>query len=535
MRATQKLVEKEVSALPPFDPDLIAEKLVEFAELISGIGYYNYQKPAMKKIFYDLLTDGGNMLTILFSRQSGKTEAIAGVIATSLVMFPALGEIYPELAKFKRGFYVGTFAPLRDLVSTMLSRVSLRISTEMFSDITAGMSIDIERRNPLTLSNGSILKGHTLNSKLESFTYHLAVIDEAQDAPDDKIKNGILPMLSATNGTTVMIGTCALHKSFFYSTILENQKEAPELHYEANWKRAAEENPYYKKFVTKMRKKLGADSIAFLINYELVWLFEEGQLISELALESMYNTSLRMILTLSKPEIEAFLETLGDYEISVGIDAGKKRDSTVVTVIARSRQRNEYIILGWLELLGDNYNSQLAQIIEFLRLIEDRIACIVVDSTGVGEALKDMITEAYRDKPLIVIPFTFGRSTKSDGYRNFISVLHDRTLVIPAHFSVRKTKVFRRFKEQMLDVQKEWSGAFLDVKHPNKDSGHDDFPDSCMLAIWGFRDMEVVTWEATDGEELSGYVRNSVRRRRRETYVGEVDAIGRPIRRKGTS
>ncbi len=523
-------------SLPAFNPSKLADICVDFAGQISEIGYYSYQKTLMRAIFYDLLTDGGNSITALFARQSGKTEAVSGVISVGISLFPALASIYPEMDKFSRGFFVGTFAPLNDLVSTMLTRVSLRVSTDMFEAVTMDMNLSIEKRNPLLLSNGSIFKGHTLNTKLESFTYHLIIIDEAQDGNDDKIKLGIIPMMTATNGTIVLIGTCSERKSFFYERIKYNKKSSPEHYFEVQWETAAAENKYYKKFIERQLANgtLREDSPDFRMNYKLEWLFEDGQLVTEEDLTMMFSPKLRLSSSLAEAKEQGIIT---DQTILVaGVDVAKKLDSTVVTVLAYDKLTSKKTILNWFELRGDSYDSQASQIFDFLTLYYPGLEYLVIDATGVGEYMKDTMVSKFSDTNVMVEGFVFSRPSKSEGYRHLISVMRNKELAIPASFGVRKTRVFRNFKAQMLDVQKDMQGAFIVVAHPEVSGAHDDYPDSLMLACYAAKRMGDVLNISPEPEGYKDMVgrRRGVRGRagvNAGRYYGEHDVAGRPIKR----
>src|SRR4051812_8188229 len=70
-----------------FVNDLI-DKLVQVQEVISGVKLYGYQEPFSRRIYDSLITNDGDTLTALFSRQSGKTETVADTIITAMIMLP---------------------------------------------------------------------------------------------------------------------------------------------------------------------------------------------------------------------------------------------------------------------------------------------------------------------------------------------------------------------------------------------------------------------------------------------------------------
>ena len=55
-------------------------------------------------MFESLIINDGATLTLLMRRQTGKTETVANVIATCMIMLPILAKVFPELLdKFAEG------------------------------------------------------------------------------------------------------------------------------------------------------------------------------------------------------------------------------------------------------------------------------------------------------------------------------------------------------------------------------------------------------------------------------------------------
>ena len=64
-------------------------------------------------------------------------------------------------------------------------------------------------RKVLRLSSGSYCRRQTANprAKIEGASYHIIIMDEAQDADDTVVRKSIHPMLAFYAGTIVKIGT----------------------------------------------------------------------------------------------------------------------------------------------------------------------------------------------------------------------------------------------------------------------------------------------------------------------------------------
>lgn len=202
-----------------FDAHFITGKIMDFGKVLTGIPLYSYQEEIAYRIIYSVITFEGSVLTVLLSRQSGKSETMAFVIDTLTVLLPALAKIIPDLEQFSNGFRVGLFAPQSDQVVTTYSRAMTRLTSAnaemVLSDPDLLVSLESEVR--LNLSNGSFLAGQVASkqSKIESKTYDLIIIEEAQDTDDFLVTKSIEPMLSATGGTLVKVGTTGITKNHF--------------------------------------------------------------------------------------------------------------------------------------------------------------------------------------------------------------------------------------------------------------------------------------------------------------------------------
>lgn len=184
-----------------FDAHDITSKILDFGKVLTGVDLYPYQMEAAYAIIYSVITFSGDVKTMLFSRQSGKSETIAFVIDTLCVLLPALAQIIPDLEQFKNGFRVGLFAPQSDQVTTTYSRSMTRLNSANAEMVLSDPDINVELTSSvrLELTNGSYLAGQVASkqSKIESKTYDLVIVEEAQDVDDLIVSKSIEPMVSA--------------------------------------------------------------------------------------------------------------------------------------------------------------------------------------------------------------------------------------------------------------------------------------------------------------------------------------------------
>ena len=475
-----------------FDAHFITGKIMDFGKVLTGIPLYSYQEEIAYRIIYSVITFEGSVLTVLLSRQSGKSETMAFVIDTLTVLLPALAKIIPDLEQFSNGFRVGLFAPQSDQVVTTYSRAMTRLTSAnaemVLSDPDLLVSLESEVR--LNLSNGSFLAGQVASkqSKIESKTYNFIIIEEAQDTDDFLVTKSIEPMLTATGGTLVKVGTTGVTKNHFWYEIQANRNHDRKIpdkrlrnHFEYAYKEiiSARRHQFeidHKKFhlnyeadILRKKERWGEDSQAFKLAYALVWDLESGMLISD----KEFNTLLNRKLGFQEP-------STGDYVVA-GLDIGKAPAETVLTIAKVWYTDDPFEkpykqILAWVCLGGLDYEAQHHEILNYI--VEYNISTIFADYTGVGKPVVDRLVYACGEY-VNIEPYTFTAQSKSDMWYNFTSDIQTRRLIVPANRVVRSTSEFQKFEEQMKNCQKYFNGAYMVCE---KSEGYfDDMVDSCAL------------------------------------------------------
>ena len=496
----EKEVNKEASADSGYNSYKLAQVLLKIGEQMTGIKLYSYQKDPAFRIIYSMLDRDGAEITMLFARQSGKSEVITFSAVTLGVLLPVLAKIFPkELGHFSSGVKMGLLAPQGEQVETVYRRCMERLLSDpvkIFLDDPDVMDAPLSTVN-FKLKSGTFLTGQSAakQSKIESKTYHIVFMDESQDMDTEKVRRSIMPMLASTFGTAVRTGTPSRNKGDFYYTIQQNkrsdkklrtkkEKQTKKLHFQYNYKEVikAKEEQYkkdgrdfhtlYKRSVDRDIKSMGKKSEYFRLAYNIEWLLEVGMFISEEGLdEHVYNRR----ITLPKIDHD------NDF-IVAGLDIASARNDTVLTTgildfpAADFGERPVKTLEDWLVLSGNNYELQFQAIAR--HLLEKSVKVLYADYTGVGRALTDILAYHLGDH-LEIVPYTFTPSSKSDMWKALDEDIINRRLVIPAHDSVTKKKEFAMFEEQMTNLQKYWKGSLLVC---NKTQGFsDDFCDSLGL------------------------------------------------------
>lgn len=501
----EKEVQKKINKMS-FDPMKLTDVLVEIGQRMTGVTLYSYQIEPLYRIIYSLLVKDGAEITILYPRQSGKSEVIAVSTNIIAILFPVLSQIYPkELSHFKNGAFMGLFAPQGEQVDTVYQRCMNRLYSDPVRRFLEDPDIDDKPLSKVKfkLRSGSSLTGQSgaKQSRVESKTYHIIYLDEAQDLDTDKVRRSIMPMVASTFGTVVRTGTPGRYKGDFYYTIQNNKKHdtklrtkkdklTKKLHFEYTWKdvvKAKKEQAnidgldfhnLYELSVRRDMKSWGDKSEAFRMAYRVEWLLDVGMFITELDFDE-YLLDARM------PIFDPKNLKNTDF-IVAGLDIASAKNSTVLTWASVDNLAIEFgdrprkKLCGWEELSGTNYSVQFDVLINLL--LERRVRVLYCDYTGVGRALTDLLLH-YLGDVIEIVPYTFTPSSKSDMWKSLDEDIRNGLWKVPATKKARETKEFENFKEQMLNLQKDWRGSYMVCQKTN--GFMDDYCDSfglCNLA-----------------------------------------------------
>ena len=471
--------------------DQLVTKLVLFTEQFCNVELFPYQIPIAYRIIESIVLGDGEELTLIATRQSGKSEVLSNVLAAQMVILPKLAKVYPTwLSKFEKGFWVGVFAPTEDQADTVFGRIVSRLTSEHAMDFLLDPEIDDKATSGGTRGKGKIItmkrsgslcRMQTCNpkAKIESKTYHFVLIDEAQEADEFMITKSIKPMLAFNNGSIMLTGTASRTKSYFYKMIQYNKRRATqarrtlrECHFEYDHKVASKYNSNYGKFIAKEKLRIGEDSDEFQMSYCNRWMLEKGMFVTEERLERLYDPSM--------PLVKQWWRT----PVVVGIDVARSNDSTVVTVCWVDWDHPdpfgffEHRILNWLEINNEEWESQYFHIIDFLRNYD--VLRIGVDAQGVGGAVAERLKILLPE--IEVIPISSDSKAQNERWVHLTELIQREQLVIPGHSKARRTRSWKRFNQQMNDLEKVYRGPYMLAEAPNEKGAFDDYADSLAIA-----------------------------------------------------
>ena len=470
--------------------DTLVKKLILFVEEFCDVTLFPYQVPIAYRIIESIVLGDGEEITVVATRQSGKSEVLSNVLAGMMVILPKLAPIYPTwLSKFDKGFWVGVFAPVEEQAETVFGRIVSKLSSDHALNFLLDPEIDDKatsggtrgRGRIITLKHsGSICRMQTCNpkAKIESKTYHFVLIDEAQEADEFMINKSIKPMLAFNNGSICLTGTATRNKCYFYKAIQFNKRreisgrKIRRAHFEYDWRTAAKYNTNYEKFISKEKLRIGEDSDEFQMSYCNKRILEKGMFVTEERMERLYDTSMGLV--------KQWWRT----PVVVGIDVARANDSTVVTVLWVDWDHPdpfgfyEHRILNWLEINNEEWESQYFEIIDFIRNYD--CLRIGVDAQGVGGAVAERLQVLLPD--IEVLSISSDSKAQNERWVHLTELIQREQLIIPGHSKARRTRTWKRFNQQMADLEKVYKGPYLLAAAPNEKGAFDDYPDSLAIA-----------------------------------------------------
>lgn len=500
--------EEELDELSKEFVTKLIDKMMQFMDALVGHSLHPYQVPLARRIIESVIINDGEEITALAARQSGKSETIANTVATLMVLLPRLAKMYPDLlGKYADGIWIGMFAPVEGQVETLFGRTINRLTSERALEILGDPEIDdslgkvpgITRQIKLKKS-GSTLMMMTANprAKIESKSFHLIVIDECQGADDFMVSKSISPMLAYYSGTMVKTGTPSNTKNNFYRSIQFNKRRQTSRatrrnHFEWDWHDVAKVNKNYDKFIKKEMLRIGEDSDEFQMSYNCKWMLEKGMFVTSNVMDDLGDTSQEIVRSWHRTPVV------------VGIDPARKMDSTVVTVVWVDWDRPDefgyydHRVLNWLEIQGDDWEDQYFQIVNFLG--NYNVFLVGVDANGVGDAV------AQRLKLLLpraeVVSLTSSPTEQSRRWKHLKALIDRRLVGFPAHAKTRRLRTWKRFYQQMTDLETKFKGPNFMAAAPDEAHAHDDYADSLAIACCLTLDMTMPEVEQTSNPFFS--------------------------------
>ena len=327
---------------------------------------------------------------------------------------------------------------------------------------------------------GSFVSRQTAHprAKIEGRTYHIILIDECQDADEHVVNKSINPMGASTNATKVWIGTPTYTKGVFYRQIQINKRDEHQAGHQGQPLRgrlegSREVEPAVPQVRREEMLRIGEDSDEFRLSYRLHWLLDKGMFTTSDILDDLGDTSMEMVPAWHKSPVV------------VGIDPARKQDSTIVTVVWVDWDRPDpetgyytHRILAWLDLENEKWEAQYTRIVEFLSNYS--IFKVGVDEGGLGDVVIDRLRNLMPHIEFEAVGSS--RPEQSKRWKHLMQLFSRQAIGWPAHAKTRRTKTWKRFRQQFEDLELHWEGPHVVAAAPKEAGAHDDYPDSLAIA-----------------------------------------------------
>jgi len=403
-----------------------------FIEVVSGMTLDSYQ--------IKFLNDCWNSKRVIgiFSRQSGKT--------TMMSLFPIYKGTQTD------NYKILVIAPTDRQAGELLSRV--RGFCENSGLIKPFIKSNTQRE--IVFTNDSYIRamptgdfGHNIRGQ----TADLIILEESSYLKTSIVNQVIIPMIAATNGSIIQIGT-PFFKNHFYESSLSEYYKVHKYDY-TFCPRISEE------FIAEQKKNL--TSMEFSMEYMAEFIDETDCFFSSELVKSCVE------------EYELNQPVHNKSKYVAGVDfAGMGEDDAVITIV----ETNEYTKPGkiYVNNILEKKQTKQTETVGTLRVLDDRYNFdkLYCDKTGIGEGPVDFLKEVMFTR---IEGIRFTLQSKHDMYSNLKILMESGKLKFPNH---------KKLIMQLMDLRYELtSGGQMKLHHSER--GHDDFPDSLSLACLHYK------------------------------------------------
>ncbi|RPJ41097.1 MAG: hypothetical protein EHM21_13675, partial [Chloroflexi bacterium] len=399
-----------------------------------GITLRGYQEGVARAVVASVLEGRGLSFAVMFPRQSGKNELQAQI---ETYLLAVLRDTDAEIVKVSPTWRPQSLNAMRRL-ERVLSR---HPQTKKDWEKESGYIFRLGRARIIFLSGSPLtnIVGATASTLLE--------VDEAQDVKIEKYDRDIAPMAASTNATRVFWGTAWTTRTLLARELRAareeeeggkgegGKREKGKLAFVLTAEDVAREVAEYGRFVAGQVARLGRDHPNVRTQYFAEEIDGEAGMFPPWRLALMQGSHSAQDRP-SPGKIYAMLldvagedENRGQWPGESGQQqkelANPKRDATALTVVEVDLSTAVDPLVGapthrvmhrrlWVGVNQLSLRAELCALAELWRARR-----VVVDATGVGEGLTNMLQSALFEK---VIPFKFTASSKSQMGWQFLGV-----------------------------------------------------------------------------------------------------------------
>jgi len=427
-------------------------------------------------------------MAILAPRGSGKSYALA--VAATIYMF---------FKRFRDLVFI--LAPREDQASLIFNYVYRNFRDNAFLDSLID-NYKFHNKPHIRMKGGTLMRraplaptnqGQAIRGQHPTF----CIVDESPLIDDNLFVDNVEPAIISNRAPFINLGTPKSKENHMYRYLYDDAYEDSFESLVFTWRDAVKKGhaysaPYTEEDMLEKMTEWGEDSIYWRTEYECEFVESVSNVFNPEKLKSCYHGD-----ELYTPET---LIEGGDYgtQISVGVDIGKSINSTVIT--------------GWRveKFDGPTGGGNLARLI-YLEEISAKtgghdipyqrkrimyvstVLCadrLIVDCTGIGGAIEqDLRIACINTSPQIhFLPFIFTggpRGTKTQAYRDYVSYIQQKRIIIPnpALLHLEGTKLVNKWFQQHKDIEYVMDAANKTERIAAPSTKYDDFCDSSVMGI----------------------------------------------------
>jgi len=475
----------------------------DFSEYYFRQTLYENQKDIVKAI----VGTGTQEVDIVEPRQVGKTSSIAVACAK---LAETVGDIWNKINP--EPYRIGIFGPKLGQAQVDLQRIKFWSSHNL-----EGRSLINWKKTTnslITWRNG--VEVHSVSAsehaEAESLTFNTIIIEEAQKVSDHAVSQVITPMIGATGGKVVKIGTVRAIRNHFWRSCNKNPRTYKIAHHwltcglllrRGGWKEyGGNRIPNYildrMPWILKEKYMLSGffpntpefmyygdmEYNDFLTQYELEWLEQSGLFLSKDELEKMF---------IGYHPVE-YSQISANDELFVGIDfaTGDGQDDTSVSVFKKiGNLKRKVYSCTWGELPIPDQKRELVNLFGSNGRFHPKT--ILGDVGGNGQAIIEDLRAEYAI-PIFGVHFgatdrdikTCSMNMKTSMFNDYKRELQNGLI---QHYGI-DANTPKEMQMQYQKVRREWEALEIEIREDtvNKkiqspESDHDDIPCSDVLAL----------------------------------------------------
>lgn len=393
-----------------------------FSNHVIDLPLYDYQLEPLKAILRSIINGRGDEFLLIFSRQSGKNEAVAQLLVYLMNIYQREG-----------GNIV--FGALGDGIGRGVRRLEDRLQNSW--------NVGRWKRHaqPTRRTYGAcavvFLSTHINAAARGETAHHLMIIDELQDQNAAHLEAVFTPMRASTNCTAVYLGTVRTTYDALWTKKRQLEALTEQDHIQRVFvvgpTRITAENPNYANFLRQQEQKYGRHHPIIASEYHLEPLDRDSALFPARRILLMTGSHLQQ----KTPDPgKTYIATLDVAGIDEGATDPVKaldnpaRDYTAVTIHEiehnPNRDRPFYTAVDVMIDHGtphfredENQPSLSKQILAYLE--HWNIAHLIADASGVGEGLTDWLAERLGNNRVSAIKFS--RPLKAQIGTRFLSII----------------------------------------------------------------------------------------------------------------